>query len=140
MTGWGKHGQKEKSSSGNKLQGFQGKWNYPELQQREGQTPQPQAPRGTGSPNPTDPHPAPLDFLPHPTPVSHSSSIPGIPTLISCQEFPAEIPCPKWHCWEVVPCRSWSNLQTLIKPWQHPGVGGDCNCVFNYINSAQGGQ
>lgn len=64
--------------SGNKLQGFQDKWNYPELEQREGQTWQSQAPKGT---DPPDSHPASLHFLPLPTPVSHGISIPGIPIL-----------------------------------------------------------
>lgn len=161
MTGWEKRGQKEKNSSqlqfqpsqwekgqtpepawdaarpsqhisvpsGNKPQGFQDKWNYPGLEQREGQTQQPQVPKGT--------NPGALGAQIPPIPILHPwisfpshTSVPSPPL----QEFPFFV-----HSWEVVPGRSWSNLQTLIKPWQHPGMGGDYNYVFNYINSAQGG-
>lgn len=129
MTGWEQHSQKNKSSSQlqlqpsqwekgqildpawiahgtinapsrNRLQGFQDKWNYPELEQREGQTQQPQAPKGTkpgalGAQFPLIP--ALHLWISFPSP--HQG-----PLAPPFQEFPFFV-----HCWELVPGRSWSN-------------------------------
>lgn len=62
---------------GNKLQGFQEKWECPELEQREGQTQQSQAPKGTN-------------------PGALEAQIPQIPTLHPGIPFPSPHHCP-WH-------------------------------------------